>query len=137
MVKSAFRRFCQILADASNLLKNVASALSAKISFLMSSGKPALSVPLFSSLALNLRQPPLSLGRETNLLVPQLLVLMRYWHTCTECLCPYLASFPACGKHFVCISLQECLTYCEETTNSVSTHLSRRWLACLHPAGAC
>lgn len=137
MVKSAFRRFCQILADASNLLKNVASVLSAKISFLMSSGKPALSVPLFSSLALSTRQPTLSLGRETSLLVPQFIILMQYWHTSIEFSCPCLASFPACGKHFVCISLQECLTHCEETTNSVSTHLARRWLACLHLAGDC
>lgn len=45
----AFRRFCQIPVDASNLLKNVTSALSAKISFLMGSGKPALLMLLFSS----------------------------------------------------------------------------------------
>lgn len=47
------RRFCQSPADASNLLKNMASALSAKISFLMGSGELALFMLMFTSLVLS------------------------------------------------------------------------------------
>lgn len=136
--RPAFRRFCQIPADAFHLLKNAASALSAKISFLMGSGKPALALLLFSSLAVSPGQPTLLLWREASLLAPRFFILASCLHACIPGpSCPCLAASPVCEEHFACINLQAYLTPREESTHPVSTHRTNRWLAHLHPVGAC
>lgn len=92
------RRFCQIPADASNLLKNVASALSARISFLMGSGKLAFFMLMFTSLVFSERAKLVNKERNRSVGLYVLGSLVAFWSPPT----PYSAPF-SCVRGTFCM----------------------------------
>lgn len=116
------RRFCQIPADASNLLKNVASALSARISFLVGNGKLALSMFMFTSLVLSATAKFVNKERNRSVAPYVLCSLAAFWSPPTHT----QPLFHVWEEHFACISLQAYLTHWDKTTHSVATHLPKR-----------
>lgn len=117
------RRFCQIPDDASNLLKNVASALSAKISFLMGNGKFALFMFVFTSLVLS--ETARFVNKERNRSMNRSLCSL-FSRCILESSHLVLSPFFMCERNILYALACKYLTRWDKTTHSVATHLPNR-----------